>query len=315
MTPSSATARAPSSPRKIAGRRGLGDRGRRVLASTGSTRWTTACTPSSRRRPRSRGSGPRSSMLHRGTGAPQHPVAGIPLALKDVLATKGIRTTCGSKILENYVPPYESHALGAPRRARRVLMGKTNCDEFAMGSSNENSAFGPVHNPWDLERVPGGSSGGSAAAVAAGRGRLGARHRHRWVGPPAGLALRRRGPEADVRAGLPVRPDRVRLVAGHGGDAHAERARRRAVARRDGGEGSPRRHEPRARPLPDYARGHRGRRRRDSASASWRRRSARVSSRASETRCAPRSTGSQRSGPRWARRRSRTPTTRCPRTT
>jgi len=96
------------------------------------------------------------------------PVAGIPLALKDVLCTRGIRTTAGSKILEPYVPPYDCtpwHRLGG---AWSVLVGKTNCDEFAMGSSNENSAYGPVHNPWNLDTVPGGSSGGSAAAVTAG---------------------------------------------------------------------------------------------------------------------------------------------------
>ncbi len=105
---------------------------------------------------------------HRGTGAPTHPVAGIPLALKDVLSTMGIRTTCGSKILEHYVPPYECTAWARLSGHGSALLGKTNCDEFAMGSSNENSAYGPVRNPWDLERVPGGSSGGSAAAVAAG---------------------------------------------------------------------------------------------------------------------------------------------------
>jgi aspartyl-tRNA(Asn)/glutamyl-tRNA(Gln) amidotransferase subunit A len=94
-------------------------------------------------------------------------LAGVPVGIKDVLITQGIRTTAGSKILGNYVPPYDSTAVTRLEAAGAVVLGKLNCDEFAMGSSNENSAFQPVHNPRDLSRVPGGSSGGSAAAVAA----------------------------------------------------------------------------------------------------------------------------------------------------
>jgi aspartyl-tRNA(Asn)/glutamyl-tRNA(Gln) amidotransferase subunit A len=99
---------------------------------------------------------------------PDSSAAGIPIAVKDIFCTEGIPTTAGSRILQRYVPPYTATAVRQLTQAGFQVLGKTNMDEFAMGSSNENSAFGPVRNPWDRERVPGGSSGGSAAAVGGG---------------------------------------------------------------------------------------------------------------------------------------------------
>ena len=146
---------------------------------------------------------------------------GLPLAIKDLFCTKGVRTTAASKILGNFVPPYESTVTQNLWDAGAVMLGKTNLDEFAMGSSNETSAFGPVFNPWrasnsNANLVPGGSSGGSSAAVAAESVPCRYRHRHRRFDPPARRRYGARRPEADLWPLLAFRHRRLCLVAGSG---------------------------------------------------------------------------------------------------
>jgi aspartyl-tRNA(Asn)/glutamyl-tRNA(Gln) amidotransferase subunit A len=145
-------------------------------------------------------------LVAKGSSLPR--LVGVPIAVKDVLSTEGIRTTCGSKILENYIALYDATAIARLEAAGAVLLGKTNCDEFAMGSSNENSAYGPVQNPAAPGRVPGGSSGGSAAAVAANLAVVS-------LGTDTGGSIRQPGAYCGIPAMMPTygRVSRYGLVA------------------------------------------------------------------------------------------------------
>src|SRR3970040_1234559 len=150
----------------------------------------------------------------RRTGSPAPALLRRPIVVKDGLCVQGLPATAGARILEGFRPPFTATAVQRLLDAGVVLLGKTNTDEFAMGSSTENSAYGGTHNPWALDRVPGGSSGGTAAAVAArlccaglGSETGGA------LAPPAGALLRRHRPQADLRPRLALRLDRLRLVA------------------------------------------------------------------------------------------------------
>ena len=169
--------------------------------------------------------------IARGEGGP---LTGIPIAHKDIFCARGWLTTCASRMLANFVAPYDSHVIGRFNAAGAVMLGKTNMDEFAMGSSSENSHYGPVRNPWNTACVPGGSSGGSAAAVAA-------RLAPCATGTDTGGSIRqpaahvrRVGTEAHLRPRVALRHDRVRIEPGSGRPASTYCRGPRAAARRDG---------------------------------------------------------------------------------
>ncbi len=170
----------------------------------------------------------------RRSGMDRGPLHGIPIAHKDLFCTEGVRTTSGSKLFENFVPKFDAAIVERLREAGAVMLGKTSMHEHAYGITCDNPHYGAVHNPWDLARIPGGSSGGSAAAVAAGLCLMAHRQRHGRVDPGTCVLLRCDGHQADLRSGQQVRRAAARLQPGPCGTDRSHRARCGHIPGRDG---------------------------------------------------------------------------------